>query len=159
MQTDALIEILDRAIQAETEASEFYSSAARTTDNAGGREMFLELAAFEDHHRRHLDLLRASLASKGGFIAYPARGLERGAEAKTSRAAAGPHDDSLTALRTAIDAEKRAEAQYREIAGKLADESGRAMFLRLAEEESMHRRILDDQYYALTNRGEWVWGD
>jgi rubrerythrin len=159
MQTETLIGILDRAIRAEAEASEFYSSAAKVTHDAGGRGMFLELADFEDHHHRHLELLRASLAEKGEFIAYPARGLERGAESKTSRAAVGPHDDSLAALRTAIEAEKKAETQYREIAGKIADDAGKAMFLRLAEEETMHRRVLDDQYYALTNRGEWVWGD
>ncbi len=159
MKKETLMELLDRAIQGETEASEFYTSASRITHDAGGRAMFLELASFEDHHRRHIALLRASLASKGGFITYPSRGLELGAETKAGRLSTGPNDDSLAALRTAIEAEKMAESRYREIAATIADEKGKTMFLRLAEEESMHRRILDDQYYALTNRGEWVWGD
>jgi len=29
----------------------------------------------------------------------------------------------------------------------------------LAEEESLHEKILNDQYYSLHNTGVWSWGD
>ena len=37
------------------------------------------------------------------------------------------------------------------------DATGQAMFRRLAEEEMMHQRILEDEFYSLSNQGVWGW--
>jgi len=75
----------------------------------------------------------------------------------------GIHLDAATeyleALRLAIAAEEKAESEYKKLAAHADDSNGRQMFERLAEEEAIHRKVLDDQYYALSNKGLWLWGD
>jgi rubrerythrin len=39
------------------------------------------------------------------------------------------------------------------------DPRGRDMYKRLAEEEGLHEKLLNDQYYSLHNTGIWSWGD
>lgn len=154
-----ILEAVERAIQGEEEARSFYEAAAGKTSDAGGAAMFRELAEFEGHHKERLTALRRSLASGGSWIAYEGRSLSKAPAEGGGRKAVGPQADALEALRIAIAAEEKAMAQYREMAGMAGDGLGRQMFERLAEEESMHRRLLNDQYFALSNRGEWMWGD
>jgi rubrerythrin len=147
------------AQRAEDEAARFYAHAAENTRDPRGRDMFRQLAEFEQAHYRHLQrLLDTSPGS--GFPGYsgttfsdvppglPSAGLNHH-EVKTD----------LEALDLAIKAEKAANAAYLDLAGKSAEIVVREMFLKLAEEENLHRKVLEDQYYALTNRGVWVWGD
>jgi len=161
MEENVFAEELAEAIRGEEEAARFYAEAAAKTSDPSGAAMFRELAAFERHHREHLEALRGSLARQGGWVAYPPREFpavppEGG---KAPRLPEGERADAAFALRTALAAEERAEARYRELAGKAPSGEGRKMFHRLAEEEAMHRRLLDDQLFALSNRGVWLWGD
>ncbi|GAB4278101.1 MAG: hypothetical protein Kow0092_33880 [Deferrisomatales bacterium] len=160
MEPTDVLAALSQAIQAEEEARAFYENASRSTDDPGGAEMFAELARFEAHHRDRLVALRDSLDAGGGWVAYDGRPLPQTPSAEASgRKAVGAHAGVLEALRVAVAAEERAEAQYRALAREAPDEKGRAMFEALAAEEAMHRKLLDDQYYALANRGVWLWGD
>lgn len=160
MEKTQILDALDRAIRAEHDAQAFYTDAAQTTDDAGGARMFRELAAFEAHHERHLRELKASLENSGAWTRYPAREFSKVPAAEGStRKGPGGHADALEALRLAIAAEEKAMAEYEFLARGAPDEAGRQMFRRLAEEEAGHRRLLDDQYYHLLNRGVWVWGD
>ena len=70
--------------------------------------------------------------------------------------------DQLTdmdALKLAIREEKKAEAYYRSMAELTKDPRGKDMYKRLAGEEELHEKILNDQYYSLHNTGIWSWGD
>ena len=155
-----LMESLDRAIAAEKEAQAFYLSAAERTDDAAGAAMFRELAAFEAHHQEHLEALKSSLTDRDRWIQYPPRKLDKAPTGEAGgRRAVGDHADALEALRLAIVAEEKAEAEYKNLANQADDTAGKQMFERLAEEEAMHRKVLDDQYYALSNKGLWMWGD
>ncbi|MCR4437760.1 MAG: ferritin family protein [bacterium] len=59
-----------------------------------------------------------------------------------------------------IEAETQAHERYRSLAAQTEDPQGKAMFEKLAEEEVLHRRILNDEFYYLSNRGGiWFWGD
>ncbi|MDF1553297.1 MAG: ferritin family protein [Deferrisomatales bacterium] len=160
MEKTDLLAALDRAITAESEAQAFYLAAADKTDDTGGAAMFRELAAFESHHREHLKALKASLNERGAWIRYPARELSKAPAAEArARAASSDHADALEALRLAIATEEKAEAEYKNLAHQADDANGKQMFQRLAEEEAVHRKVLDDQYYALSNSGLWQWGD
>ena len=160
MDTKEALAALDGAIRAEENARSFYRSAADRTSDPAGASMFRELADFEEHHRERLVALRTSLAGDGKWIPYAGRDLSAGASTEArGRSVAGPSTDALEALQIAIQAEERAEAEYKALAEKTRDADGKRMFERLASEEAMHRRVLDDQYYSLTNRGVWVWGD
>lgn len=160
MEKVELLASLDRAIRAEEQAHSFYQTAAQKTRDLGGAAMFQELAAFEGHHRDRLVALRDSLKKADAWIEYKGRDLSKRPTAEAAaRSGVDERTDALGALRVAIEAEERAETEYRALASQTADQLGRRMFERLAQEESMHRKLLDDQYYALTNKGVWVWGD
>ena len=160
MTTIDLAEAIDRAIAAEATARAFYLEAAGKTKNPAGAAMFRELAEFEGHHEDRLKALKASLAAGGAWIAYEGRALSKTSQAEAgSRPTVKESADATDALRIAIGAEEKAEAEYKALARAAGDPNGSAMFERLAAEEAMHRKLLDDQYYALTNRGLWVWGD
>jgi hypothetical protein len=68
-------------------------------------------------------------------------------------------DNDIQALKTAISKESEAADFYRQMVEKTNDPDGKKMFETLVKEEEMHRQLLNDQYYSLQNRGEWVWGD
>ncbi|MBE0617864.1 MAG: ferritin family protein [Proteobacteria bacterium] len=160
MEKTQILSALDRAIQAEREANAFYASAASRTDDAGGAQMFRELAEFEKHHEEHLKQLKAALETRGAWIQYAGRKISKvPASEAQGRKAVGAHATALEALRIAIAAEERAITEYQTLAKEAPDAKGRDMFQKLAAEEELHRKLLDDQYYALTNRGVWLWGD
>jgi len=71
----------------------------------------------------------------------------------------GANTGAIEALRIAIEGEEATESGYRSLAAEAANEAGREMFARLAAEEAMHRRLLDDQLPSLVNEGVWLWGD
>jgi rubrerythrin len=155
-----LMEALREALRAEQEAQASYKEAARRTVDPTGRKMFLEFAAFEGHHREHLEALIASLASGAKWVAYPGRDLQKGPKVRpgVDRATA-EHTGAFEALHIAVEAEEAPEARYRSLALEASDEAGRGTFARLAAEEAMRRRLLDDQLYTLVNEGVWLWGD
>jgi len=55
--------------------------------------------------------------------------------------------------------EKKAGAYYRSMAELTKDSRGKDMYKRLASEEDLHEKLLNDQYYSLHNTGIWSWGD
>jgi rubrerythrin len=150
---------IDLAMQAEREAEEFYAAAAQATTEPRGRDMFEKLAQFERHHFTSLQRLRESLG-QGAFAGYAGAGLLPEQPAAPARPLDdGQRQNDLEALTGAIDAETKAQAMYRELAAQALDAPVRRMFEKLAEEEELHRKVLEDQFYALTNQGRWIWGD
>ena len=60
-------------------------------------------------------------------------------------------------LSKAIENEKIAGERYQALAEQTVDPRGRAMFQDLANEERMHQRILEDEFFSLSNQGVWGW--
>lgn len=148
------------AMQAEREAFLHYLKASRGTRDPRGREMFRQLSGFEANHYRKLRTLSESLEAKGEWIAYDGTSLKPGAQPLKAEKLSGPDRlNDLDALKIAIQAEKKAQAYYRSMAELTGDGRGKEMFRRLAEEEALHEKLLNDQYYALHNTGIWSWGD
>ncbi len=156
-----VLEAIAGAMELEARAAGFYREAARKASNEAGKILLNQLADFEQSHFDNLKKLRDSLSKGKGFIKYRGTALahaEIPAEAK--KKAEENLDDVLDILGQAIDAESRAHDLYRGMAERTADPKGRAMFLKLAEEETFHRRILSDEYYQLSNKGGiWFYGD
>jgi hypothetical protein len=115
------------------------------------------------NHFRHLKDLYDSLKSKDRWIAYPGTTFSgKGRKISTPSSMGkevGPQADDLDALSMAIKEERKAQIYYSEMAGKTPDPLGKDMFKRLAREEEIHERVLNDQYYSLNNNGIWTWGD
>jgi len=153
------IEIVKVAMEAEKDASQAYSKAAKKTTNPKGRDMFQQLSEFEMNHYRKLKDLLTSLQEKGEWILYGGTSLKKTIPLKTPKPKGQEQLTDMDALKIAIREEKKAQVHYRSMAGLTKDPRGRDMYKRLAEEEALHERLLNDQYYSLHNTGIWSWGD
>jgi len=148
------------AIEAEKEAFQAYSKAAKRTKNPKGRDMFQQLSEFEMNHYQKLTGLLKSLQEKGEWVLYGGTSLKKKTIPLKMEKPKG--DEQLTdmdALKIAIREEKKAHAYYRSLAELTRDPRGKDMYKRLADEESLHEKLLNDQYYSLHNTGLWSWGD
>ena len=154
-------EALDVAMEAELKSQAFYAQAAVDVQDAGGRDLLARLAAFEQYHYQKLTELAHSLREGGRYIVYESRTLEQFAPLDLRGEATAVLLEQLQdvpgILSTAIDREKVAGEQYRLLAEETADADGRGMFRKLADEEMTHQRILEDEFFSLSNRGVWGW--
>ncbi len=154
------IKAIKVAMEAEKNAYQTYSKAAKMTKNSKGRDMFQQLSEFEMNHYQKLKDLSESLQEKGEWIIYSGTSFKKRAPIKVEKPTKG--QDQLTdmdALKIAIREEKKAQAYYRSMAELTRDPRGKDMYKRLANEEALHEKILNDQYYSLHNTGIWSWGD
>ncbi|MHC4778453.1 MAG: ferritin family protein, partial [Planctomycetota bacterium] len=133
------------------------------TSSSRGRDMLRQLATFEENHFEKLQDLKTSLSGGGPYIPYEGTDfatmtseipgeLDEGRESNL--------DDVLAILRAAIETETEAYKRYQMMGKDTAHPEGKVMFLNLAKEELLHRRILSDEFYHLSNMGgTWSWGD
>ncbi len=161
MTQTGLEEALDIAMEAELKAKAFYSQAAMFVQDARGRDLLGRLAAFEQHHYEQLAELADSLRKDGRFINYEMQTMAAFAPVVMVGETAGTLLDELgdevSILTTAIEKEKSAEERYVALAESTSDPAGQAMFQNLAGEERLHQRILEDEFYSLSNKGTWAW--
>jgi len=158
-----LMEAIQIAMEAEAKANKFYADSAQKVTSEQGKNLLKQLADFERNHYNKLNELKTSLEKEGKFIKY------EGTEFKPfnieimpegSRKLEPNKDDVMDILGMAIEAESKAHQHYKRMAGETKDKNGKAMFEKLADEETMHRRILSDEFYQIANRGGmWIWGE
>jgi rubrerythrin len=155
-----LEEALDIAMEAELKAQAFYAQAAIEIQDPRGRDLLSRLAAFEQHHYQKLSELAQTLKQRGEYIEYEGQTME-GVVPSGGGEAAGTLledlGDEAGILTKAIENEKIAGERYRILAEQTTDANGQAMFRRFANEEQMHQRILEDEFYSLSNQGVWGW--
>jgi rubrerythrin/ribosomal protein S27AE len=148
------------AMEAEKEASQTYAKAAKMTKNPRGKDMFQQLSEFETNHYKKLKGLLKSLEEKGEWILYEGTSLKKKKiPLKTAKPKGQEQLTDLDALKIAIREEKKAQVYYRSMAELTKDPKGKDMYKRLAGEEELHEKLLNDQYYSLHNTGIWSWGD
>ena len=148
------------AMEAEMNAYQAYSKAAKKTKNPKGRDMLQQLSEFEMNHYQKLKDLLKSLQEKGEWILYEGTTLKRKAiPLKIGKPKGQEQLTDMDALKIAVREEKKAQAYYRSMAELTQDPRGRDMYKRLANEEALHEKLLNDQYYSLHNTGLWSWGD
>ena len=154
------LKAIDVAIQAEKEASQFYSKTSKMTKDPRGRDMLQQLSEFEMGHYNRLKELQKSLQEKGEWMIYSGTSLkEKALKIKADPLKGRDQLTDMDALKLGIRAEKKAGAYYRSMAELTKDPRGKDMYKRLASEEELHEKLLNDQYYSLHNTGIWSWGD
>jgi rubrerythrin len=148
------------AMEAEKEAAQFYSKASKKTRDPKGRDMLQQLAEFEMNHYQRLKDLSKSLQEKGEWILYSGTSFKKKSiPLKMEKPKGQEQLTDMDALKIAIREEKKAQAYYRSMAELTKDPRGKDMYKRLANEEALHEKVLNDQYYSLHNTGLWSWGD
>jgi rubrerythrin/DNA-directed RNA polymerase subunit RPC12/RpoP len=154
------LKAIEIAMHAEKEASQFYAQASKKTKDPKGREMFLELSRFEAHHYDKLKELLKSLEERKEWILYSGTHLKaKSIPLKIERPKGQEQLSDMDALKIAIREEKKARSFYSSMAELTQDPRGKDMYKRLADEEALHEKVLNDQYYSLHNTGVWSWGD
>jgi rubrerythrin len=147
-------------MEAEREAGQFYSKAFKKTKNPKGRDMLQQLSEFEMNHYQKLKELSKSLQEKGEWILYSGTSFKKKAiPLKMEKPKGQEQLTDMDALKMAIREEKKAQAYYRSMAELVKDPRGKDMYKRLANEEALHEKVLNDQYYSVHNTGLWSWGD
>jgi rubrerythrin len=148
------------AMEAEKDAYQAYSKAAKMTKNPRGKDMFQQLSEFEMNHYQRLKSLLKSLEEKGEWILYEGTSLKhKKIPLKPGKPQGQDQLTDLDALKIAIREEKKAQNYYRSMAELTRDPRGKDMYKQLAGEEELHEKLLNDQYYSLHNTGYWSWGD
>jgi rubrerythrin/DNA-directed RNA polymerase subunit RPC12/RpoP len=154
------LKAIEIAMKAEKEASQLYSKAAKMTRNPKGKDMFQQLSDFEMNHYTRLKELSQSLHEKGEWKIYSGTSFKKKSiPFKMDQLKGKEQLTDMDALKMAIKEEKKAQAYYRSMAELAKDAQGRNMYKRLADEEALHEKVLNDQYYSLHNTGVWSWGD
>lgn len=154
------IHAVKMAMEAEKDAYQAYSKAAKRTKNPKGRDMFQQLFEFEMNHYQKLKALLKSLQETGEWILYEGTSLKKKAiPLKTKKPQGQEQLTDMDALKIAAREEKKAQTYYRSMAELTKDPRGKNMYKRLADEEALHEKLLNDQYYSLHNTGVWSWGD
>jgi len=145
------------ALNGELAAKRFYENAAAKSESEAGRRLFRELADFEQAHFDHIKKILESRNAGRSFALTDA--VE--AESKAASPAEGELEPNkkgvVEAMIMAIDAEKTARARYDRIAAMLSDPKEKAIFEDLANSERVHQKILEDQFYQLSNEGTISW--
>ena len=166
-----LEEALDIAMDAEMKAAAFYGQAALEVQHPQGRDLLGRLAAFERYHYEQLSELQRSMEADGQFISYETRAMSdfqpsdglswhQGSLVSDDEAAgtrARDLEGVASILSKAIANEKHAGERYRVLAEATPDPAGQDMFQKLANEELLHQRILEDEFFSISNEGTWGW--
>ena len=152
---------LEYAIQLERDGQAFYTQAAAETRNPLGKKMFEGLAADE---RRHEEVLvglanKANVALSGGL---PKERLVTlfGSLGPTLRAELDADADDTRVIGKALEMERASVELYRAQAQAVEAAKDRALYERLAQEESQHVDILQSTLRYLNDTGHWfVWDE
>jgi len=148
---------LDRALRAERDGFEFYSSAAARSEDPGAKAMFARLAEDERSHYMALQERLRAIADGNGWVSErlqsEAWDPERASELFTPEFVEriGQHHVEMSALSIGILLERRSVEFYREQERQAQNAEVKAFFGDLAAWETAHHDVLlalDDQMKA-----------
>jgi rubrerythrin len=150
--------LLVEAMNSEIEAKNFYIDASKKAQSKAGKKLFNELAEFEQNHYERVKKIIESVNNGFEFEKpkinnnVPTIGPEVEGEYEPNK------DEIVNIINLAIDAEKKAQERYSKIAEMIDDIKSKKIFHDLAQDERNHQRILEDEFYQLSNKGKIIWG-
>jgi rubrerythrin len=150
-------ELLVEALNSEVKAKEFYENAATKAQSQAGKNLFKELAEFEQNHYERIKKIIESLNQERKMNNYecgldiPKIRSEIEGEFEANK------NEIIDVINLAIEAEKNAQERYKKIAQMIDDEKGKNIFNDFAREERNHQKILEDELYQLSNKGTIIW--
>ena len=150
-------DLLNDALNSEIKAKEFYEGASEKAQSQAGKKFFKEMADFEQNHYNRVKKVIDSI-DQG--IKIESNETQTGSPSVRSEVEGEfePNKDEIVnVINLAIEAEKNAQERYRTIAGLLTSEEEKNIFNDLADEERNHQRMLEDQFYHISNKGTIIW--
>jgi len=157
MENSNIKDLLVEALNSEIKAKEFYKNASEKAQSQAGKKFFKELANFEQNHYNKVKKIIESI-EKG--IKIESQDFQSEAPITKSEVEGEfePNKDEIVdVINLAIEAEKNAQERYRKIANITTDDKVKDIFDNLANEERNHQRILENQFYHISNKGTIIW--
>jgi len=152
-----LDDLLIEAMNKELEAKNFYNKAASKAQSKAGKNLFKELASFEQNHYNKVKKIIES-RNKDIDITVNSEAQDILSIKSEVEGEFEPNKDEIaTVINLAIDAEIKAQERYNKIAKLMNDSEGKKIFQNLAQDERNHQRILEDEFYHLSNKGTIIW--
>jgi len=149
--------LLIEAMNKELEAKKFYNNAASKAQSKAGKKLFNELANFEQNH---YDKVKEIIESRNKDIDITVNSEAQDILSIKSEIEGEfePNKDEIaTVINLAINAEIKAQERYNKIAQLMSDSESKKIFQNLAQDERNHQRILEDEFYHLSNKGTIIW--
>jgi rubrerythrin len=149
--------LLIEAMNSEIEAKKFYENASMKAQSQAGKNLFKELAEFEQNHYDRVSKIIESRKNNIEIGKNQTINPKITINSEIQGEIESNKDEIVTVLNLAIDSEKKAQERYMKIAEMFDDEEGKLIFINLSEEERNHQRILEDEFYQLSNKGTIIW--
>jgi rubrerythrin len=150
-------DLLIKAMNSEIRAKEFYLGASEKAQSNAGKKLFRELGDFEQNHYERLKRV-IEFRNKGKVFERiePGQRIPM-VKSEVEGEFEANKDEIVNVIHLAIESEKKAQARYKKIAEMFDDKEVKNIFDNLAEEERKHQRILEDQFYHISNKGTIIW--
>ena len=145
--------LLKEAMDSEEKAKEFYLYASQKAKSKAGKKLFKELADFEQNHYNQVKKIIES-RNIGQKVKDSSSGQEIPSVRSEIEGEFEPNkDEVIMVINLAIDA----QARYVQIAKMLEDDTEKEIFNNLAQDERNHQKILEDEFYHISNKGTIIW--
>ena len=156
MDNSLLDELLVEAMESEIKARDFYEKASTKSQSNAGKKLFMELAEFEQNHYERIKKIIELRKTNSNF--HDMNLLQNIPMVRSEiEGEIEPNVNEITEIiNLAIESEKNSYERYKKIAESL-NEEGRKIFNNLAEEEKKHQKILEDEFYQISNKGVIIW--
>jgi rubrerythrin len=138
---DSFEDIINFAIEKETEANQFYADMAKKMKNPAMREVFEGFAAEELGHKTKLEGIKQCKTIQPAQNVTDLHIADYVVEVEP-----GPDMDYQDALVLAMKNEKAAFRLYLDLANQVANEEQKSLFLSLAHEEAKHKLRFEIEY-------------
>jgi rubrerythrin len=150
------MDIFDFAINMEKEGQAFYLELAQKSHNQGLKNIFKMLAADEEKHGQILVTMREETAPEltETAILNQAKGIFAGLTGEELEI--GDSTGQIDLYLKALDIEKRSEDFYRSKAQEINNEPQKELLLKIAEEESRHRFLLQNIIEFVSRPQQWI---
>lgn len=149
--------LLIEAMKSELEAKNFYINASNKAQSQAGKNLFKELAEFEQNHYDKVKNIIESLENEIDINISAEEQNIKHIQSEVDGEFEPNKDEIVTVINLAIEAEKNAQMRYEKISSMFEKEESRKIFDSLAQDERNHQKILEDQFYQLSNKGTIIW--
>ena len=148
--------LLVEALNSELEAKKFYNDASEKAKSQAGKNLFSELADFEQNHYERVKKIIESRSNQIDIKSENVQHMKK-INSEIEGEFEPNKDEIVSVINMAIDAEKKAQERYTKIAEMIKDNESKIIFQNLALDEKNHQRILEDEFYHLSNKGIIIW--
>jgi rubrerythrin len=149
--------LLNEAMNKELEAKKFYTNAADKAQSKAGKKLFSELANFEQNHYEKVKGIIESRIKNNDIKGYNQIQEISKVKSEIEGEFEPNKDEIVTVINLAINAEIKAQEIYNKIADLMTDMESKKIFQNLAQDERNHQKILEDEFYHLSNKGTIIW--